>query len=133
MEPVAGFRRQGQAHKGKGAGSQAAYDGAYTSESYIAGNAPGPIVDIPAVSAVAGSRIRVLSYSASAGAASTITFNTKPAGAGTAITPLISLAANGTMAESDNNGLFQTAVGEGLSLTTGANTVGLRFTYIVVQ
>lgn len=132
--PVWAFRRQGQAHKSKGAGSALAYDGAYTAETFVFKNLAAG-VDGSIVAAVAGKKIRVLSYSVSgaAGGVSTITFNSKPAGAGTAISNLISLAANGFAAESDNNGLFETAAGEGLTATVVTNTVGLRITYILVD
>lgn len=134
-EPTQMFRRQGQAHKSKGAGNQAAYDGAYTSELYAIVTVTGAATDTAVVAAVAAKRIRVLSYSVScvAAGASTIVFNSKPGGAGTAITHTISLAANGNSSESDNNGLFQTAVGEGLSASAGANNVGIRVTYILVE
>ena len=132
--PVQPFRRQGQAHKRKGAGSALQYDGAYTAELFTFTNATAG-TDKAVITAVAGSKIRVLSYSLSgaAGGVATVTFNSKPAGAGTAIAPLVSLAANGFVAESDNNGLFETAVSEGLTATVATNTVGIRVTYILVD
>lgn len=132
--PVLSFRRQSQGHKRKGAGSQAGYDGAYTGELYAFANVAAG-TDGAIITAVAGSRIRVLSYAVSgaAGGVATITFNSKPSGAGTAISCLISLAANGNFHEDDNNGLFQTAADEGLTATVGTNTVGVRITYILVD
>jgi len=134
--PVQDFRYQGKAHKRQGGNTAAdgAADGAYTGELYAFVNA-GVGTDTSVVAAVAGSRIRVLSYSLSGGAAgvSTATFNSKPGGAGVAISPLNSLAANGQKAEADNNGLFQTAVGEGLSITVATTAVGVRVTYILVD
>ncbi len=132
--PTQPFRRQGQAHKRKGAGNQAGYDGAYTTELFAIANLTAG-TDGAIITAVAGSRIRVLSYSISgaAGGVATITFNSKPSGGGAAISQLISLPANGFAAESDNNGLFQTVVGEGLTATTATSTVGIRITYILVD
>lgn len=131
--PVQAFRRQGQAHKTKGAGSQAAYDGAFTSELFTFATVTGVTVDGALIAATAGKIIRVLSYGLSAQSASNIVFNSKPTGAGAAITHTIYLAANGNFREVDNNGLFETVAGEGLSCTTGANTVGVRITYILVD
>lgn len=125
--PVMSFRRQGQAHKTKGT-TGLDYEGAYTPELYAFVNAAtGARREI--VAAVANRKIRVLSYSLSgpAGSVSTATFES----ATTAISPLISLAANGFAPESDNNGLFETAAGAALNITTSA-TVGVRVTYILV-
>ena len=88
------------------------------------------------IAAVAAKKIRVLSYSVSAlaAAATTATFTSKPGGAGTAVSHLISLAANGNSSEDSEFGLFETAAGEGLSLTTGAGAgVGVRVTYVLVD
>lgn len=133
--PVQAFRRQSQGHKRKGAGSQAAYDGAYTAELFAKANITGSTTDGALVTAVAGAKIRVLSYSVScvSTGGSSAVFNTKPSGAGTAISHLISLAASGFASEADNNGLFETAAGEGLTVTTGTNIVGVRVTYILVD
>lgn len=133
--PVQAFRRQSQAHKRKGVGNQAGYDGAYTAELFTKANATGATTDFALITAVVGSKIRVLSYSVSCvvTGASSITFNSKPAGAGTAISHLITLAASAFTAESDNNGLFETVVSEGLTCTTGTNIVGVRLTYILVD
>ena len=127
-------RRQDQAHKRKGVGSALAYDGAYTGELFAFVNAAAG-TDVAVIAAVAGSRIRVLSYalSGAAGGVATATFTSKPGGAGTAISNLFSIAANGFINEADNNGLFQTSVGQGLSITVATNTVGVRITYILVD
>lgn len=134
MEPVQLVRRQSQGHKRKGVGSQFGYDGAYTGELYAFVNAA-VAVDTAVVAASTGSKIRVLSYGVScvAAGAGTVVFNTKPAGAGTAISQTIALPANGNVAESDNNGLFETAVSNGLSVTVTGNIVGVRVTYILVD
>jgi hypothetical protein len=87
------------------------------------------------VSAVAGKKIRVLAVMAVAGAtATTITFNSKPAGAGTAISALFAAGANGLTPLSYNPlGWFETNAGEGLTATTGAgSTTGIQVTYIEV-
>lgn len=134
MNTVQNIRRQGQLYKRKGIGSALAYDGAYTTELYAFVNA-GVGTDTSVVAAVAGSKIRVLSVSLSGGAAgvSTITFNTKPGGAGTAISPLISLAANGWAAADSEFGLFETTVSQGLSVTVATTAVGVRVTYVLVD
>lgn len=127
--PVHSFRRQEQAHKRKGTGVHES-SGAYTSELFAFANATAG-GDRQVVAAVAGSKIRVLSYSVSgaAGGAATATFKS----ATTAISALLSIAANGFVAESDNNGLFETAAGEALNITPATSTVGVRVTYILVD
>jgi len=97
--------------------------------------------DSSIVAAVTKKSIRVLGYSCLAGGtATTLTFNTKPSGAGTAIYPLIANAANGGAAPpiipyeyADQVGLMQTNQGEGLSATTGAGSAtGVWVMYIEV-
>ncbi len=92
--------------------------------------------DSEVVAAVAGYKIRVLSMAMSPGATATaITFNSKPVGAGTAISALFTNAANTTQVLGPNpHGWFETNAGEGLSATTGAgSTTGLTFTYTLVK
>lgn len=77
------------------------------------------------VSAVANSRIRVLGVIVNQGdtTPSTVTFNTKPAGAGTSISPPIKAAANGGFVIPFSRvGWFETNTGEGLTVTTGAGS-----------
>jgi hypothetical protein len=92
--------------------------------------------DAAVVAAVAGKRIRVVSFVLNQGdtTASTVTFNSKGAGAGTAIGPALKAAANGAIvAPFADGGWFQTNVGEGLSVTTGAgSTTAVMVTYILV-
>jgi hypothetical protein len=92
--------------------------------------------DSSIVSALGGSnKIRVLALAMVAGATATnITFNTKPAGAGTAISPLFANAANGGAVLPFNPaGWFTTGANEGLTATTGAgSTTGILVTYILV-
>lgn len=131
------IRRAGQYFRtSTGTGGNIPAGGAYTNELFGVANIAAATTDGAVIAAVANKRIRVLAYSVSAlaAAATTATFTTKPGGAGTAISPLISLAANGFAAEASESGVFQTGVGEGLSLTTGAGAgVGVRVTYILVD
>lgn len=54
---------------------------------------------------------------------STVTFNSKGSGAGTAISPALKAAANGGFVLPDNPaGWFQTNPGEALTVTTGAGS-----------
>lgn len=68
-----------------------------------------------------------------AGTATTVTLNTKPAGAGVAIFGPINLAANTTVVlPPDAGGYFKTNAGEGLTATTGVgSTVTVELTYAV--
>jgi hypothetical protein len=88
------------------------------------------------VAAKTGQKIRVLTFIVNHGdtTASAVTFNSKGSGAGTAKTPALKGAANGVVgAASDRAGLFETNVGEGLSVTTGAgSTTGIMVTYELV-
>jgi len=87
------------------------------------------------VSAVASKKIRVLSWIAVAGGTATnVTFNTKPGGAGTAISALFACGANSGAAQGYSPvGHFETTAGEGLTVTTGAgSTVGVQVTYVEV-
>lgn len=87
------------------------------------------------VAAVAGRKIRVLGLILNHGdtTASTVTFNSKGAGAGTAISPALKYAANGGTSLYNADGLFETNVGEGLTVTTGAgSTTGIVVTYTIV-
>ena len=134
--PVESFISQGGAYKRAGVlVPRTSAGGAWTDELFAFVNATGATTDFAVVAAVAGSRIRVLSYSLSAVVAgvSSGTFTSKPGGAGTAISPLISLPLNGFVSESSPVGLFQTVSGQGLSITTGLNIVGVRVTYILVD
>jgi len=89
--------------------------------------------DSVVVAAVAGKKIVVIFVVAVAGGTATdLTFNTKPAGAGTAISPLFANGINGgeVLARNDH-GWFETTSGEGLTVTTGAGaTTGLLVGYV---
>jgi hypothetical protein len=87
------------------------------------------------VAAVAGRRIRVIAaVFMGSGTATTLTFTTKPAGAGSAISCLFANAINGGAQLAFNPaGWFETNIGEGLSATTGAGTaIGIQLVYAVV-
>src|SRR3954463_13994768 len=85
------------------------------------------------IAAPTGSRIIVTSVVINQGdtTPSTVTFNSKGAGAGTAISPPLKAAANGGFVLPVNDaGWFGTNAGEGLSVTTGAgSTTNIIVTY----
>lgn len=96
--------------------------------------------DTALVAAVAGKRIRVAGFVLSGGASATsVTFNSKPVGAGSAISEAFTAPANSDFSPPIANldtlgpvgttlgGWFTTNLGEGLSVTTGAGaTVGIQ-------
>lgn len=87
------------------------------------------------VSAVTGRKIRFVSGYAIAGSAQTnLTFNTKGAGAGTAISALQANAANGGFVLGVNTlGWFETSAGESLTCTTGTGSpTGITFKYSLI-
>lgn len=91
--------------------------------------------DSALVTAVPGNKIRVTGIVINHGdtTASTVTFNSKPAGAGTAIYPALKYAPNGGTSVSHRDGFFETVAGEGLTVTTGAgSTTGIAVTYVLV-
>lgn len=109
----------------------------YTGElvAFARANVPTATTDSVIVAPVTGRKVRVLQVALVAGAtATTVTFNSKPGGAGTAVTANFALGANGvlTLIASDF-GWFETNVGEGLTATTGAgSTVGIQIAYALV-
>lgn len=79
--------------------------------------------DSALVSAVSGAVLRVISMHVMTGASGPTNFqiNTKPGGAGTAISPVYPLAANGGINLDHNpHGYYVSSSGEGLTITTGA-------------
>lgn len=91
--------------------------------------------DSEIVAAVANKKIRVLSCAFVAGGTGTnATFNTKPSGAGSAISMTFANAANGGAVLPHNPlGWFETSLGEGLTLTTGAGSAtGVQVVYAEV-
>lgn len=109
----------------KGSGHINAYDA-------IAASA----TDSSLVAAVARMKIRVVAFMINQGdtTPSTVTFNSKSGGAGTAIfTPLKYGANGGTSTPLVESGWFETVAGEGLSVTTGAgSTTGVGVVYRLI-
>jgi hypothetical protein len=99
------------------------------------GNTAASQTDEAIRAALTGRRLRVLGGTVVVGGTATnVTFNSKPSGSGVAISPLYALGANGGMVLPFNpHGYFETAPGEGLSITTGAGaTVGWLLTVAVI-
>lgn len=91
--------------------------------------------DTAVVAAAAGFKVRVLSVVLSGPTATAVTFNSKPAGAGTAISATFICPANGNLVlPYDPHGWFKdTNVGEGLSVTTGSGgTVNIQIGYCLI-
>ena len=111
-------------------------DGATTYPKFAKANIAASTTDGALVSAVAGKKLRVVGFRVMAGATATnVTFNSKPGGAGTAISETMACGANGGQHGAFSPvGHFQTAAGEGLTVTTGAgSTVGVGVVYIEVN
>ena len=89
------------------------------------------------VAANTGHRIRVHSIVINQGdtTPSTVTFNSKGAGAGTPVYPALKTSANGGFVLGENPaGWFQTNLGEALTVTTGAgSTTAVVVTFSVVS
>lgn len=87
------------------------------------------------ISAVTSKKLRILAVVMQCGATATnITLNSKPAGAGAAISPQFQNGANGGEVLPFNAyGWFETVVSEGLTATTGAgSTTGVHVLYVEV-
>ena len=87
------------------------------------------------VSAIANRTIRVVQVACVCGSTATnITFNSKPAGAGTAISPLFANGANGgEILPYNPKGWFDTNQGEGLTATTSSgSTTGILIGYLTI-
>ncbi len=110
------------------------YDGGVAlTPAYAFANVAASQTDSSIVTATAAKVIRVLQVAFVAGATATnITFNTKPTGAGSAISPLFADAGNGgVVLPYSPVGWFETGSGEGLTVTTGAGaTTGILVTYV---
>jgi hypothetical protein len=96
-------------------------------------NVAAAATDTSIIAANANAKIRVLGMlitPASATPPASVTLNSKPAGAGTAITAAIGLAAGVPIdaGAASGMGYCQTARGEGLTATTGAGTNGVGIT-----
>lgn len=116
-------------------------DGAY----YVAGtaltvkrafvNVAASQTDSSVIAAVASKKLRILAAVAVAGGTATnLTFNSKGAGAGTAISPLLANGVNGGEILPPNPyGWFETNSGEALTVTTGAGaSTGILVVYVEV-
>lgn len=89
--------------------------------------------DSSIVASVTSKRIRVLAVVLSSSGSATIVFNSKPAGAGSAISSTINLAANSPVVlPPEVFGWFETNSGEGLSATVGTTAVGVHILYAEV-
>lgn len=105
------------------------------SPKFAKANVSASQTDSVMVTAVSAKKIRVLNYTILVGATATnVTFNSKGAGAGTAISSLKACNANGGIAPGEGIlGHFETTSGEALTVTTGAgSSVGIDITYIEV-
>jgi hypothetical protein len=93
--------------------------------------------DAELAAAIPNQRLRVVAFMINHGdsAASEVTFNSKPAGAGAAIFPALKYPANGgTSTPQAKSGWFQTNVGEGLTVSTGVgSTTSVIVVYQVVS
>lgn len=82
-----------------------------------------------------GAKVRVVSFviaAAAATPAASAVFTSKPAGAGTAISPVMATAAGQTII-GDSAPFWETNKGEGLSITTGAGTNATTVSVAYVQ
>lgn len=98
-------------------------------------NVAASTTDGSVVAAVASKSILVVLFRLHAGATATnVTFNSKPAGAGSAISELFALPINGNHSPGYSPvGHFKTVAGEGLTVTTGAGaTTGIGVVYVEV-
>lgn len=85
---------------------------------------PASTTDSNLVTAVPTKKIRVVAYLINQGdtTPSTVQFNSKPGGAGSSIFNPLKYPANGGAVSPKSDGWFETAVGQGLSVTTGAGS-----------
>lgn len=110
----------------------------YTGDAILraAANVAASATDSVVVPATAGRKIRVLSVflDNGAGGSTTLTFNSKGAGAGVTVSQLISMAASGgVVLPKSDTGWYETNSGESLTATTSAGAaVGVFVTYILV-
>lgn len=93
--------------------------------------------DFALVAATVGSAVRLLRahLSNQGSVLASVVFNTKPAGAGTAISIPFFLAANGggyEIVRDDDGGIKDTSTNDGLSVTVAGASVGIDFKYVLV-
>lgn len=106
-----------------------------SSVAYAKANVAQSQTDSSIVTATTGKKIRVLALVLlPAASATTVTFNTKPSGSGTAISAAFACGANGPLVLPYNpHGWFETVVSEGLTVTTSSgSTVGIQVVYALV-
>lgn len=87
------------------------------------------------VTAVSEKKVRVLGVVVTpGGTATSVTFNTKPSGSGTAVSAAFTVAANTPLVLPVHDyGWFETSSGEGLSVTTGTgSTCGIQVVYTLL-
>lgn len=95
--------------------------------------AAGVGTDVAFVSSVASKKLRVLAVLATSAGTATLVFNSKPAGAGTAVSSTINLVAGVPLVlPHEVCGWFETNSGEGLTVTVGTSTVNLSILYAEV-
>lgn len=103
--------------------------------AYAFANVAASQTDSSLVASPGAVKIRVLSvYAVAGGTATTLTFNSKGGGAGTAISALFANAANGgEILPFSPVGWFETSTSEALTVTTGAgSTTGIGVVYITI-
>lgn len=111
------------------------YNGAFVPIKRAIANVAASQTDSSVVAAVTGKKLLILAYEIHCGGTATnLTFNTKPSGSGTAISPLWALGANSGRAPGWNQGgWYLTGTSEGLTVTTGAgSTCGVAVLYAEV-
>lgn len=119
------------------AGPSYEYTVLYAFGNFAANTTDGTFTKSPAgtgtVAGITGRRIRMLSYTAITGSTATaLTFNSKGAGAGTAITSQKQFGANGGVSPGGFElGHFETKTGETITVTTGTgSTTGVDISYV---
>lgn len=119
-----------------GTGQVYAFDTQGTMAPKVAfANVAAATTDGAVITAVALKKLRIIGFILSPGATATaVTFNSKPGGAGVAISATFTCVANTTnVAPIHPIGWFTTLIGEGLTVTTGAGaTVGVHVVYLEV-
>jgi hypothetical protein len=115
-------------------GGVAIQNGGMAVPKFAFANIAAATTDGAIVTAVSGKKLRVLDVKISTvTGATTITFNSKSSGAGTAISCLFNAPVGTDSFGLDQLGHFETLSGEGLTATTGAgNAVAVQITYIEV-
>lgn len=107
------------------------FSGGLALPKFAFANIAASTTDGAVITAVSGKKLRILDFKISTvTAATTVVFNTKPAGAGTAISATFNAPVGLVGSGFCEIGHFETNLSEGLSVTTGAgNTVSIQITY----